>query len=132
MKKILQIAYLTFVLALLSHAALTQQISASGGIAARMVVTVEAHHGTNIPVINRQDVMVYEGHDRDQVTDWVPLVGDHAGLELFVLIDDGSNSSLDSQLGDLKQFYQRPAGDYEHWPWIHARWHRPNRPESNR
>jgi hypothetical protein len=48
--------------------------------------------------------MVYEGRDRDQVTDWVPLVGDHAGLQLFVLIDDASNSSLDSQLADLKQF----------------------------
>jgi hypothetical protein len=50
------------------------------------------------------DVMVYEGHDRDQVIDTVPLVGDHAGLELFLLIDDASNSSLDSQLQDLSKF----------------------------
>jgi hypothetical protein len=69
-----------------------------------MVVTVEARHGSNVPEINREDAMVYQGHDRDKVTDWVPLQGDHAGLELFVLIDDASNTSLGSQLEDLRQF----------------------------
>ena len=34
-------------------------------------VTVEPHHGTNIPAINREDVIVYQGNDRDQVTDWL-------------------------------------------------------------
>jgi hypothetical protein len=68
-----------------------------------MVVTVEGRHGTNIPVIHREDVMVYEGRDRDEVTDWVPLVGDRAGIELFVLIDDAS-SSVNLQLQELKQF----------------------------
>jgi hypothetical protein len=107
MKKVCFTVELTFALALLVYAArpgLAQQASPSAGSGVHAVVTVEAHHGTNIPVINREDVMVYEGHDRDQVTDWVPLVGDHAGLQLFLLIDDASNSSLDSQLQDLRQF----------------------------
>src|SRR5579864_5936273 len=107
MKKVRFTVALTFALALLLHAArpgLAQQASTSAGSTVHAVVTVEAHHGTNIPVINREDVMVYEGHDRDQVTDWVPLIGDHAGLQLFLLIDDASNSSLDSQLQDLRQF----------------------------
>jgi hypothetical protein len=69
-----------------------------------MVVTVEARHGSNIPVINREDVMVFEGHDRDTVTDWVPAQGDHAALELWVLLDDGSSISLGSQLEDIRQF----------------------------
>jgi len=34
-------------------------------------VTVEPHHGTNIPAINREDVIVYQGNDRDQVTNWL-------------------------------------------------------------
>ena len=104
MRRFPQVVQLTFVLALSLHAALAQQASPSAGIAAHTVVTAEAHHGMNIPVIHREEVMVYEGRDRDQVTDWVPLVGDHATLQLFVLIDDASNSSLDSQLADLKQF----------------------------
>ena len=48
--------------------------------------------------------MVYEGHDRDRVTDWVPAQGDHAALEFFILIDDGASISLGSQLDDLRQF----------------------------
>jgi len=69
-----------------------------------MLVTVEARHGSNVPVIGREDVMVYEGRDRDHVIDWVPAQGDHAALELFVLLDDGSNISLGSQLEDVRQF----------------------------
>lgn len=48
--------------------------------------------------------MVYEGHDRDTVTEWVPAQGDRAALELFILLDDGSSTSLGSQLEDIRQF----------------------------
>jgi hypothetical protein len=65
---------------------------------------VEARHGSNVPDITRDDVMVYEGHERDRVTGWLPLQGDHAGLELFILLDDSSNVSLGSQLEDIRQF----------------------------
>jgi len=87
-----------------SVTAAAQEASPSSGIPVPMVVTVEARHGANVPVINREDVMVYQGHERESVTDWVPLQGDHAGLELFVLIDDASNVSLGSQLEDIRQF----------------------------
>ncbi|HYW38472.1 MAG TPA: hypothetical protein VE957_10190 [Terriglobales bacterium] len=76
----------------------------ANGTPAHMVVTVEAVHGSNVPVIGREDVLVYEGRDRDKVTDWVPAQGDHAGLELVVMLDDGSNISLGTQLEDLRQF----------------------------
>src|SRR5713226_4658293 len=95
---------LGFAVLVISDIPLVAQQVPSSGTPVHMVVTVEAHHGTNIPAINREDVMVYQGHDRDKVTDWVPLQGDHAGLELFVLIDDASNTSLGSQLEDLRQF----------------------------
>jgi len=77
---------------------------AANGVPAHLLVTVEARHGSNVPAISREDVMVYEGRDRDQVTGWVPAQGDNAGLELFVLLDDSSNVSLGSQLEDLRQF----------------------------
>ncbi len=86
------------------------QAPASSGVPAHMVVTVEPRHGSGIPVINREDVMVYEQHDRDQVTEWVPAQGDHAQLELLVLLDDSSNISLASQLEDIRQFInEQPA-----------------------
>jgi hypothetical protein len=81
-----------------------EQAPPANGTSAHMLVTVESVHGSNVPVIGREDVLVYEGRDRDQVTDWVPAQGDHAALELVVMLDDGSNISLGSQLEDLRQF----------------------------
>ena len=69
-----------------------------------MIVTVEPHKGAEAPVVNRDDVLVYEKKNRDQVTDWIPAQGDHAGLEFFVLVDDGSSPALGTQLADIKKF----------------------------
>ena len=80
------------------------QQASSTGVPVHMVVTVEARHGSNVPVINREDVMVYQGRDRANVRDWMPLQGEHVGLQLFILIDDAANTSLGSQLEDIRQF----------------------------
>jgi hypothetical protein len=80
------------------------QESLSGTVSAHLVVTVETKHGGDVPNIRRGDVAVYQGRDRAQMTDWIPLQGDHAGLELFVLLDDASATRLRSQLEDLRQF----------------------------
>jgi hypothetical protein len=69
-----------------------------------MVVTAEARHGSDVPVIQKEDVMVYQGRDRVKATDWIPLQGNHAELELFLLLDDAAGSSLGSQLEDLRRF----------------------------
>jgi len=74
------------------------------GVPVHVVVTAVSPHGGDIPVLNREDVVVQEGHDRDTVTDWTPAQGDHAALELFLLIDDAASTSLGSQLEDLRQF----------------------------
>jgi hypothetical protein len=76
----------------------------ANGVPAHMVVTVEPHHGSEVPPVNREDVMVYEGKDRDAVTEWIPAQGDRAGLELFIMLDDGADSSLGLQLQDLRKF----------------------------
>lgn len=81
-----------------------QQTPSAGGVPAHIVVTAEPKHGSTVPVIKKDDVLVYEGHDRDTVTDWIPLQGDRAGLEFFILIDDESGISLGTQLEDIRQF----------------------------
>ena len=88
----------------LATAAMAQESSVLPGVPVHMVVTVEARHGKQVPVINKEDVMVYQGKDRDQVTDWVPLQGDKAALDLYILLDDGSTFSLGSQLDDIRNF----------------------------
>src|SRR5579862_2141788 len=70
----------------------------------QMTVSVEARHGTEVPPINREDVVVDEGRDHDRVTKWVPAQGANAGLDLLVLLDDSSSSSLGSQLEDIRAF----------------------------
>jgi hypothetical protein len=84
--------------------ALRAQQGAAAGVPAHLVVTVEARHGKDVPVLHRDDVMAYQGKERGTVTDWLPLQGDHAGLDFFVLLDDASSTSLGSQLDDLRQF----------------------------
>lgn len=81
-----------------------QQAPATDQTAVHMVVTAEPKHGTEVPNVNRDDVVVYEGHDRDRVTEWIPAQGDHAALELFILIDDESTTSLGLQLEDIRKF----------------------------
>jgi hypothetical protein len=71
---------------------------------AQLIVTVEARHGGNVPVLNREDFLVSQSKEKFEVTDAERLVGDRAGLELFVLIDDASNWTLTSQLNDLRHF----------------------------
>lgn len=86
------------------RSASAQEAQSSGGVPAHIVVTVEPKRGSNAPEVKKEEVMVFEGHDRDTVTDWVPLQADRAGLQLFFLIDDESSSSLGTQLDDIRKF----------------------------
>jgi hypothetical protein len=87
------------------------QQSASETVPVSTVVSVEARHGKEIPVVNREDVRVFEGRNRLQVADWIPLQADQSSLELFVLIDDATEANLASQFEDMRHFMnaQPPA-----------------------
>jgi hypothetical protein len=90
---------------LLSAGAMAQAPQAtSEGVPAHMVVTVEPHKGKTAPEIKPEDVLVFEGHDRDKVLEWVPATGDHAALEMFFLLDDASGINLGVQLNEIRKF----------------------------
>src|SRR3984957_10746228 len=57
-----------------------------------------------MPEVNLEDVTVKQGKSELQVTNWMPARGDRAGLELFILIDDAADSSLGSQINDVRSF----------------------------
>ena len=89
--------------------AVAQNKAPAGAVPVRMVVTVESHDGKNVPV-SREDVMIFQGHDRAQVTEWIPFQGDRGGLEFYVLVDDAVDSSVGIQLSDVRRFIeQQPA-----------------------
>ena len=83
---------------------LAAQTPPGGGIPVHAVITAEAHKGSNSPVISQEDVLVTEGKDRDPVTEWIPAQGDHAALQFFILIDDGANMSLGTEMEALRNF----------------------------
>lgn len=84
----------------------SQEKASSPTVPVSIIVSVEAKHGKEIPTIYREDVRVAQDGDRLKVQDWVPFQGDQAGLELFLLIDDSTDTSLGLQLDDLRKFIQ--------------------------
>jgi hypothetical protein len=82
----------------------TAQAPAPTGVPAHLLVTVEPKKGTDVPEVRRDDVMVFEGRDRDAVTEWIPARGDRAALELYILLDDSSSVRLGTQMDSIKQF----------------------------
>ena len=87
-----------------------QQTNSSTDVPVHMVVTVKSHHGTQPPAVAADDVKVYQKGKPDAVTSWIPLQGDRAGLQLFILIDDTSRSSLALQYSSIDKFIEeQPA-----------------------
>ncbi|HEY6292643.1 MAG TPA: hypothetical protein VI455_13930 [Terriglobia bacterium] len=102
-KSLLGVLLIGVALATLS---LKAQQSSPVTVPVHMVCTVEPLNNGDTPGLNltRQDVQVRQGKNNLQVTDWIPSRGDAASLQLFILIDDTSDTSLGVQLGDLKAF----------------------------
>src|ERR1700685_2510657 len=71
----------------------------------QMTVTVRVlGEGKRTPEVNREDVLVRQGKNRLQVTNWTPVGGDRGRLDLFMLIDDSAHPSVALQFGDLRDF----------------------------
>ena len=69
-----------------------------------MTVTASGLGDGRAPDLTQNDVIVRQRRDTLRVTKWVPARGAAAGLDLFILIDDASDTSLGSQLNDLRAF----------------------------
>jgi hypothetical protein len=77
---------------------------AAASVPVRMTITASVPSDKRMPELRQHDIAVTQGKQRLNVTEWVPAQGDHAGLELFILIDDSSNPALGMHLNDLKTF----------------------------
>ena len=49
------------------------QAASPATVPVQMLVTVEGRHGAEVPEITRDDVVVYQGRNRDRVTEWAAL-----------------------------------------------------------
>src|SRR6202521_586639 len=76
----------------------------------KMLVTVQGAHGKRMPALKREDVVVKQGNERLQVTQWIPTTGEDSSLALYILIDDAADTSLGGLLDDVRAFIEaQPA-----------------------
>lgn len=79
-----------------------QESATATAVPVRMTVTLSLVGDRPLPEVSLKDVKVKQGNERVRVTGWQPARGERAGLDLFILIDDASDSRLGSQLDDLR------------------------------
>jgi hypothetical protein len=106
LKRHKQLLTLCAMAAMLSPLALrAQRPQGSQDVPVQLIVTVSTKHDKQPPpLVTRQDVAAYQGHDKLEVLNWLPLRDEHAGLELAIVIDDTANSSLNGLMGDVRSF----------------------------
>jgi VWFA-related protein len=68
------------------------------------VVTAVPKKGEDVTPVPKQAITVYENRKQQNLSSWVPLTGSRAGLQLVILLDDSSRSTLGLQLKDLSDF----------------------------
>lgn len=108
MSKIAKLALLALVCSPLGWA--QDSKLAPAGAPAQMIVTVGHHYGHVPPVLTKDDLTVTERYEPLAVTDLIPLRGERAGLELFLLVDHCSNCEAGSKFEELSQFIRsQPA-----------------------
>jgi hypothetical protein len=97
-------AFTTVAMFVTSPSSLAQQRATTSTVPVRIAVTANVASDKRMPQINPEDVVVKQGKQRLQVTEWIPAQGDRAGLELFILIDEASSPRLGSNLDDFRTF----------------------------
>lgn len=90
---------------LLSGSTSRAQQQPSSTVSVTTVVTVLGPNFSPPPAIAKEDVIVYSGKNRQEVTSWVPAQGDKAGLQLAILVDDAdSPTAIGQHFNEIKDF----------------------------
>jgi hypothetical protein len=82
----------------------------TGAFGQHLIVTAEGRHGAVPSEVSRDEVSVEVNKKPVRVDKWIPLRGDQANLELYIVIDDGEDSDVSIQFGSLKAFINGQPG----------------------
>jgi len=74
------------------------------GHPAQMVVTTGHSYGHQSALLTAADLTVTQHYEAVPITRVVPLRGDRAGIEMFVLVDNCSNCEVNSKVEELRRF----------------------------
>jgi hypothetical protein len=82
------------------------------GVPVTVVITAQPHKNEPPAKLTPDDVLVTQNKRHMPVTSLEPLSSQQT-VQLWILLDDGSSSSLSAQLGDLRKFIvaQRPTAE---------------------
>ena len=80
------------------------QSTPPAGTPAHVLVTIGHHYGHAPAALTKQNFTVFEQYDPRPVVDLVPLRGDRAGLEIFLLVDNCSSCEVGSKFEELAKF----------------------------
>jgi len=99
MNRVLRFIGLTFVCTLLIGAK-----SEPPGPPVQMIVTMGHIYAEKPPLLTPNDLVITQKDEELPVTNLVPLRGDRAGLELFLLVDNCSNCEPGNKFEELRRF----------------------------
>ncbi len=103
-----------FAVSLLALAAFARSQSNASNVSVTTVVTALGPDYSPPPAITKDDVSVYSGKNKLNLTGWEAAKGGHAALQVAILIDDAvSPTALGTQFNDLKNFIQEQPSDTE-------------------
>ena len=94
----------TAILIAIPPARAQQAASPAGTVPVTTVVTVLGPKFNAPPPLGKEDIIVHSGKARMDVTGWLPAQGEHAGLELAIVIDDAVSTDIGAQFKDLATF----------------------------
>jgi hypothetical protein len=83
-----------------------EDASGTGSVPVTMTVSANVASNKRMPALNPEDISVKRGKQVLPVTNLIPARGERAGLDLFILIDDSSDSRFGLHLDDLRAFVQ--------------------------
>jgi len=74
------------------------------GTPARIIVTIGHLYTTNTPALTRDDLTVTQEYEPLPITKLIPLRGDRAALEMFILVDNCSDCEPGTKVDELHKF----------------------------
>lgn len=83
----------------------SQEKTAPKTVKTHMVITDEALRGdSELAILRAENIQVKQGKDLLKVNKLIPARGDNAALQLFILIDDTTDTAIGNNLTELKDF----------------------------
>jgi len=85
----------------------SQALWCQRAVPAHIVVTTGHYYGEEPPILTASDLSVTQNGIPRTITSVIPLRGDRAALELFVLVDNCSSCEVGPKFDELRRFIAR-------------------------